>query len=341
MSFVYESRLDVDANKQLLPDFWKAVPVAQQALDAEVAKNSKASIPLALGSPHDKLDIDSVLSTIVASSQNVKPELLYVFVAHILLLDGLSIEERAQSLRHLHPKLEDEVVHRFLPVLYHKIDACTASSNIHLDVDGRVFVALLDFIASHRDLTISDIVGPSASTRLDAIWATVKTPTPDITTFCAQFPPPPSPPSTLNSSPPSEPFSLLPFENDVFDDELSSIHVDVSPSDAAITTDSHMDFNVAGTVFADTHHWHNPVKSILPEHLGGGKVVAKPVDAKARKKFFRREQRFMASLQRQAGTLTGAFGAVLKQTVIVPVGAQTATSKTASDKVRRFPLYLS
>jgi hypothetical protein len=95
--------------------------------------------------------------------------------------------------------------------------------------------------------------------------------------------------------------------------------------------DSAPKFNFGqGVLFSDTLHWHNN-KAILPRHLGGEDT--KPKNEWHRRRTLKSEQRFMATLQRQAGTLTGALGLSLAQIVIPSVGSRPNKLKGKSHLV--------
>ncbi|KAK0506601.1 hypothetical protein EDD18DRAFT_1124170 [Armillaria luteobubalina] len=93
---------------------------------------------------------------------------------------------------------------------------------------------------------------------------------------------------------------LLPFSHPVFDKALSSVKISTASDDRPLKSSEFLNFSV---LFTDTRHWHNSKKIITP----GEKV---PV---ANWRVLRSNQRYIANLQRQAETLTGASGRGLQQ----------------------------
>ncbi|KAK0232741.1 hypothetical protein IW262DRAFT_1326544 [Armillaria fumosa] len=96
---------------------------------------------------------------------------------------------------------------------------------------------------------------------------------------------------------------LLPFSHPVFDKALSSVKISTASDDRPLKSSEFLNFSV---LFTDTRHWHNSKKIITP----GEKV---PV---ANWRVLRSNQRYIANLQRQAETLTGASGRGLQQITI-------------------------
>ncbi|SJK99648.1 uncharacterized protein ARMOST_02956 [Armillaria ostoyae] len=96
---------------------------------------------------------------------------------------------------------------------------------------------------------------------------------------------------------------LLPFSHPVFDKALSSIKISTATDDRPLKSSEFLNFSVLST---DTCHWHNSKKIITP----GEKV---PV---TNWHVLRSNQRYIANLQRQAETLTGASGRGLQQITI-------------------------
>jgi hypothetical protein len=226
--------------------------------------------------------------------------------------------------------LKRTLIESFLPRVFFAVENTLAVLNAHVDVDGSIFVALLCFIARNVDEPLGSIVDSDICATVDTVWAEIKLPRPvfsKLSSYALSDAGPQSAPS------PAKPMKLLPFSNPVFDKELSAVHVVVEEEDKDIDDGAvhgeDKDNNNAdlterfhfnkGTIFSDTQHWHNNRRAILPRHLGGEDT--KYADERHRQRKLRSDQRFMANLQNQAGTLTGASGAALKQIKIPPVGS--------------------
>ena len=126
-------------------------------------------------------------------------------------------------------------------------------------------------------------------------------------------------PAVLELAPASDTqtFGVLPFQNEVFDELLSDVRVDVDSESQEHDNNVHLEFSKG---FNESQHWHNHRRPILPKHLGGEK--APPKDQWFRSRELRRDQRFMAQLERQAPTITGTFGKGL-QRIVITVSSQS------------------
>ena len=171
-----------------------------------------------------------------------------------------------------------------------------------------------------NDVPLEKILGQDAALRLRKAWLQLGAPIPDLVKYASQFPSPALTPSCRKAE--VEPLRLLPFDNEVFNEELKSVNisVDLSATVLARNPPAHLDFG-QGILYSDTQHWHNQ-KTILPSYLGGRDP--KPTDARIQRKILKSSQRFMDSLHDQAATLTGASGGILKKIVIPPVGKRSS-----------------
>jgi hypothetical protein len=249
-------------------------------------------------------------------------ELLFAFLAHCILLETVSVAERARDLDNVHPGLIKVVLSSFFPEIFATTSGVVSSYDVAFDVDGRICLALVAFLMEKQSLPMEEVLGCTVFNRVQAIWSSLHLPSVDFGTLSISFPSPLLPQMRTQTIP--EPLRLLPFNNEIFNKELSTILVAVGDdADEELETAPQFDFG-QGVLFADTQHWHNK-KTILPKHLGGEDT--KPVDEWRRRRILKSEQRFMATLQRQAGTLTGALGASLTQIVIPAVGTGPNTQK--------------
>ena len=245
-------------------------------------------------------------------------ELLYAFLAHVILLETISVEERARDITSVHSGLNEIMLKIFLPTIFLAMENAVSSCGVSCDVDGRVYIALVYFITRNHTKQIHELIGIPVCERVHLLWSSFKLDPVDFSALATRFPPSLSPKNIIVVP---KPLRLLPFDNDIFTNELSAIQVAGADEDDEVL-DSAQKFDFGqGVLFSDTHHWHNK-KAILPRHLGGEDT--KPTNESHRRRILKSEQRFMATLQRQAGTLTGALGASLAQIVIPPVSSRAS-----------------
>lgn len=335
MTFIYEQRLNPNAQRKLHKKLWTACDVAFRSLEAEESRVRRGIpkvflstlAPQHLHSPLNQQSwIEHVVRDVLANRRTgmeFTGELLWIFVAHILILPTLSLQERARRLDILHPKLQNILMTAFLPSVFIELEHALPSSG-DLDLDGHVFVALLAFLLQSSPTTFSALLGEDVVTQLDAVWSSLDLPPIDFGPLAARFPC--SLMTTQVKASPIQVRGLLPFTHPFFDDQLAPVHVD-AVVEAAPTT--RMSFN---TVFNDNYHWHNSRRSILPPHLGGEDY--KPMDERQRRRKLRSDQRFMASLEWQAQTLTGAFGTPIQRQIILPVRSGKGSSKSTTSAKR-------
>ena len=241
-------------------------------------------------------------------------EILFAFLGHLVIVPTLTLEQRAQKLAALHPQLSEMLVNSFLPSAFLAVESVMVSAKP--EVDGHIFVALLSFALEHADMSFAELFGDAVCQQLDALWASTKLGRCDSATLAARFPSPLAVELSANAVNSLPVRMLLPFSNPVFDEHLAQVHVDVGEEDPPDVV-THLDFD---TVFNDVYHWHNHKRTILPAHLGG--QTYQPLDARQRFRMLRHAQFLMRIVERQAQTLTGAFGIPLQRMIILSVGSQ-------------------
>lgn len=243
--------------------------------------------------------------------QQAPPEIIYLFLIHLLLIPSLKIHQRAQTPRGLPPSLENVLRHHFLLPVFRNMAILLASRHQIIDIDGTIYTALIALVLSRPLQDIGSIVGDTLQHKAQAIWKNIQGPALNFDLFRSQYRPDIGLSVTPRCTDPKEPRPLLPFTNPVFDDEFSIFWPD---TDTVLEADS-SSCSENLIKWSNDRHWHNQ-KSILPRHLGGGET--KPTDPKALRRMLRSNQRFMSQIQDQAATLTGAAGAILHQMIIVP-----------------------
>ncbi|KAJ6489614.1 hypothetical protein C8R47DRAFT_1177216 [Mycena vitilis] len=304
LSFVYH---EAHRHSQPLPaHIIRATGQARLSLEAEIVVHNTDLTPSPLSTP---LPSVSGRSRMIELCQHVlqnlrcefSQELLFLFLLHAAILPRLSLLERAQSCQVLRSDLVELLSKMFLPKIFF------IASSLPFDVDGRVFATLVSTALSNLTLPFSDVVGSAGFSEVQTIWDHLSLAEPDFSAFRARF-------SDAFANTAVVPggiariYKLLPFNHQVFDfGSLPNTSVEDEESGSA----PHFDF---GLPFSDTTHWHNS-QSILPRHLGG--EDRKVLDERQRFRENRSNQRFMATLQRNAATLTGALGTSLQQIIIV------------------------
>jgi hypothetical protein len=269
--------------------------------------------------------VDIAQRVLQESSTDFPTELLYIFMAHCILLQDFSVRERARRLEELSPELLRLLVDKFLPIMMFAVAGCLveAASNVPFDIDGRVFCSLIRFWIVHHSKAVPTLIGNSAYATLTELWSQIGSPPINLSRFASHFSNDSSELSSPNTSPKVEHLRLLPFDNDVFNAELSLVRVPVADGDDPPSA-KQLEFGGRGTLFSDTQHWHNQ-KTLLPSYLGGSDP--RPQDERARRRALRSDQRFMATMQTQAATLVGASGGALKPIIIPSVGMSKSSQK--------------
>lgn len=251
-------------------------------------------------------------------------ELTSLFFLHVMVLETLPMSERARQLETINDDFTAALVQTFLPELYSVFTSFVLKFNRFVDIDGRIFIAILRFVASNNDLpthALEALVGPEISSRLETVWKSTNAPSPDLSKLSASSPIyEDSESSSSTSGDETALFTLLPFHNEVFDDELQAVHVTVA-GQGQTSTPTRSEFS-QDIPFSDTRHRHAHHRAILPKHLGG--VTVKDNVQRTRKRQLQRDQRFMLQMQRLAATLTGASGKMLQQILVPSTGRKVS-----------------
>ena len=361
-SFVYESK-SRRANDFIRPPVHGARFVAARALEEKARNVALVSSPTSI-KPLPTLralateDIILKVASRTPFSDARKKALFFAFLVHLLLLPRLSTQDRARSLEPMQAKFKRQLVSNFLPDIFRAMEVAIMSLNTTIDIDVRVFIALVRFLAENNTLSVQDIFGNEVTKILRDKLSSLSVPISAFSQFGAEFLSLPA----LASPPTEDRFRFLPFSNKIFDDELAPI-LDLNVDDGAGThrvnetkeddvvksdegsdtdewgTNSEEEKTTApqsppkiprtgyfdnGTLFNDTQHWHNHKKPLLPPSN---------TTEWQRKKKLRADQQFMKTLHDQAATLTGASGAALHQIKILPV---RVASKQPPSKVTSF-----
>jgi ATP-dependent RNA helicase DDX60 len=328
---VLEERFGLETRESFPAALWNAARDGETELENKL-RGQTSLVPLAplhVTPPSlDELDLllQEVLGYLVMHQIELPHlfwELTSLFFLHIIILPTLPVSERARPHEDFNEDLVAMLIGTFLPKIVPVIASFILNSNRFVDIDGRVFTRILRYTISNgrcQTNALPELVGPEISSRLETVWRSVNAPPPDFMKLSTYFPNRGDPePSPTDSDGPKT-FTLLPFHNHIFDEELADVHVKVSDEDQ--TSSSRCLEFCQGTPFTDTNHWHDNHRSILPKHLGGEEW--KDADERSRQLRLRRGQRFMLHMQRLSASLTGASGGVLKQILIPSTGRKVS-----------------
>ncbi|KAG9121540.1 hypothetical protein FRC07_002451 [Ceratobasidium sp. 392] len=326
LSFVYE-RQRLGDTKSGQPESWDDILLAS----AQLCEERYSQLVPNHGRPSQTTSRVSWLSQSVAAfaanpSGPIDNALAFIFLASQLVLPCLSIEQRAQTPCTVEPNLKTYLVARFYPKLFGFLASSLHNPTFFPDLDGNLFLVILNAIITSANSTLHALVGDAISDEISTAWESVGIPVPDLSVLSAQYisviPVVPSPPMEV-------PYELLPFSHPVLDKYLESVAVHTSSVSAQnLDKRTRLD-KLFDEPFVDEKHWHNS-KSILPKHLGG-KDDDNPSSLTSweRMKQLKRDQRFMTNMQRHAQTLTGARGNPIQRIVISEVGKPQSQSRPA------------
>jgi ATP-dependent RNA helicase DDX60 len=256
--------------------------------------------------------VRDVLSCVGEHDHVVDCALLYIFTAHMVLLSALAVSERARRYPSLPSNLDEYLRSSFLPKAFIALER--NYTNSCFDVDGRVFLDLLVLVLSQPSTPLSEILGEDVLTQVEGIWTASGSPALNFRAVSSKFRVPTAK-SVARVHEPS--VSVMPFQNDLFQEAISSVQAVVLSDDSLPS-----DLQESHVPFTDTRHWHNHQSAILPKHLGGEERVE--LTDWQRKRQLRSEQRFVAKMQWQAESLTGAMGRPLQRITIVSKNATGA-----------------
>ncbi|KAJ6601172.1 hypothetical protein DFH09DRAFT_1257794 [Mycena vulgaris] len=313
-----DSKAHQHEQRALSENIIRAVKGAKISLDTEMAGYNPIStnqLSAEACSTNEHLRMIEFSRRVMQFNSAFSLEILYIFLLHAAIIPELSLLERAQSCEVLRQDLNASLL-SLLPSVFF------LASPLPFDIDGRIFISLISTVIAHPCRPLPDIVGPTAYEVVQDVWHHLSLPNPDFPVFCAQY----TPALATLAPPPTEActsgYKLLPFNHQIFNSVLLP---DTIIEDEAEVTSSGARFDF-GIPFSDTKHWHNS-KSILPSYLGGDDQN-KALDERQRRRMNRSNQRFMATLQKNAATLTGALGTSLQQITIV------STQKGSKDHSR-------
>ncbi|KAK0440417.1 uncharacterized protein EV420DRAFT_1315927 [Desarmillaria tabescens] len=253
---------------------------------------------------------DSFFGSISSSQKPLMEELLAAFLLHIFNLPELPLKARIQSPIEVQSDLQDTLRQSFLPRLFFSASSVLQKATVGLDIDLRIFFVLLQYLS--RGTPLASAVRADIITQAKNIWPDDWENDSDLEAWDASdSESKTSPPEPILISTSQTQTQLLPFSHPVFDKALPSLKIPTAADDQPLKSSEFLNFSV---LFSDTRHWHNSKKIIAPGE--------KPPVVNWR--VLRSNQRYIANLQRQAETLTGASGRGLQQ---ITITVDSAASK--------------
>lgn len=326
ISFVYEKFYR--HSNSLLPSVLLAADEAHDLLNSKLVVHSEAISTPTSSSQNDILESASKSFLALTSDDPLATSFLHLYLAHIALLSVTPLSSRAQILPKISEDLTNYLTKDFLPKLYNCISQTVETLPAleplpFFDLDGRLFALLvLEVLTSSSPL--SDILGPTIINSLSTSFPSL--PILNLELLRSKFP------SESNELPPLSPIkpaTLLPFSNETFNSHFTSVHVSTSE---ALTPSSTINKLDRDTSFDDERVYIGPKPQLLSQY---GTAPPVQLDARERKKRDRKEQRYMAQMQKSASSLTGALGTSLKQQVIPAVGKRSTVKVVKVSNVVR------
>ena len=326
MCFVLEENRVKKAVERIPGRAKRCIANVRALLETTAATTLGQSLPI-LGLVGEKSFEDSVSTFCRRLSSGTDPlfeTLLQCFVAHVLVLKRVDISHRALPLPTLSDELVKQINGEFYPRIFRELEHAVCDTGFAFDLDGRVFATIVYLMSRDERPTLANIVGNSIASTVQALLKS----TASSTALRKSSKPSRDASNAQNDS--LEAFTVLPFSNPVFDEELRDVHITATGKDVQLTSTKGRYFDYGNGIQAnDDRHWHSP-RSILPGHQGGD--TSAKLDSWQIQRRLKRQQREMARMQRHAVTLTGALGVPLQPTVIVSArGADTAKKKIQPD----------
>lgn len=177
--------------------------------------------------------------------------LLFAFLIHLLLLLRLSAQGRARRLEPMRAEFRIQLISNFLPTVFRAVEVAITSLSTTIDVDVRVFIALVRFLAKNNTLSVQDVFGNDIAKIVEDKLSSFSVPISAFSQFASEFLPFAAIPPTKNR------LGLLPFSNKIFDDELAPIHnlTDDEGAGARQADETEEDEGVDSDEESDTDEW--------------------------------------------------------------------------------------
>jgi len=270
------------------------------------------------------------LSTTNGADGPLRRAILWVFLAHGILLRSLPLELRSQAEPSLPPVLVSTLTRHILPDLLTAFGLCLPNElTTQPPIDGRIFGLLLAQLIQPNAVP-SKVLGAETFKTTQAFWSSVTSDAVDFSVLKTFSTGPAG--VTKSPAPEFDDFPLYPFDNQVFNEAFESVAVTTRSSTSLDAVPPPLLEFGGNSIFTSSTR-RRTEKAVPPKHLGGDD--GKPKDRRAREKMLRNNQRFMRNLERQAKSLSGAKGAPLEQEVITAISqGGTASGRNTRPNTR-------
>ncbi|CAE6514901.1 unnamed protein product [Rhizoctonia solani] len=325
LAFVYERQRLADVIDEQPEDWVDVSSQAAQLCDGTL--EHALPTPLHHSPPHNRRAwlINSAKGMLAESTHSWDAPVAFVFLAAQLALVSMSAQQRALHRCLVHKELVDYLESGFYPAMFRHLanNLSIASGPFFPDLDGNLFLIMLKSTLKVQKRAPEKIFGAELAHAISSAWVAAGLPLPTLDSL-------PSKLGNVNQRFPtvSEPeFELLPFSHPVFDQYLpylATMEDDYDSDEQCTRIEALCD-----EPFLDEKRW-NRGNSLLSDKPGGNENRAPLTDWEKMKKL-RKEQRFMANLQRHAQTLIGAKGQPIKRIVIAESTASPGSSVSAPD----------
>jgi hypothetical protein len=257
LSFVYESK-SRQANGFIPTPVRGARLIAAHVLEEKAENATLLSSPTSI-EPLPTLrvlateDIVLKVASLTPFSDAREKVLFFAFLIHLVLLPRLSTQDRARSLEPMTAKFKRQLTLNFLPNIFRAMEVAITSLNTTIDIDVRVFIALVRFLAEKNTLSMQGIFGNEVTKIVQNKLSSFSVPISTFSQFAAKFLPSPA----LATPPTDNRLGFLPFSNKIFDDEFTPI-LNLSVDDGAGThrvDETEEDDVVESDEGSDTDKW--------------------------------------------------------------------------------------
>lgn len=191
MSFVYEPRWNIHVDDVFPEDsFLKAQTSLNDRLSRQAGcKHALLFVPDQDSVPTSTTEVVNQISQRLLKElrRSVRPELLYLFIVHCLLLPSLSVRERARSLEALPLEITSILSQKLLPTFFFDAAQFLSSSHAAFDFDGRVFISMIRFLLSNHSVNVEDLIGQALYRDSQRIWQGLGLPLPNFSRFALLF----------------------------------------------------------------------------------------------------------------------------------------------------------
>ncbi|KIY45565.1 hypothetical protein FISHEDRAFT_76419 [Fistulina hepatica ATCC 64428] len=259
-----------------------------------------------------------------AFTDSVHLQLLYLFSAHLFLLDFLSIHERAQPPVIIRPDLISVISCSFLPIVYAVLRHLVQKTDLDVDIDGRLFLFLVQQAVEHPG-TVSQMLGEEIRSATETAWSSAGFSLSQVNLHALEtynhVVHPPVPALDLTA----QPRSLLPFSNPIFDEPMKDSNFLISnvEADTSKMVES-MDTNTHDIPFEDSRHWHS-TRLLVKKYP----IDKRPTDPRAFKRWQRRQDVSVRNIRNLAENLTGGL-----KPIVIPIvgsGVHASSAKPATN----------